>query len=534
MDNHSFLQFADYLLQSEEGAQQGDPLGPLYFCLVIKELLESLQSELVMGYLDDITLGDDAETCLHDFLRLEEAAQLLGLKMNRTKCEVVGHTDETRALFTAHGITLPETSPDAVTLLGAPLSAGQHLDSVLEEKRQELRLLTRRLELMPSHDSLYLLQHVLTAPRLMYLLRTSPCTDSSVLPLYDDVIKESLLVTTNVDLDDDRWRQASLPVRWGGLGVRSVVLLAPSAYLASAASTATLTSTLLPPRLRDVKDSGVDSAMAAWFQQSANSPAPTSSAQRDWDDACCRTQADMLLNTAVDHVARARLLASRSPGSGDWLEALPLQSIGLKMDNATVRIATGLRLGAPIVRPHVCVCGTTVTVDGHHGLSCRHGSGKHSRHNQVNELLCRAFVSTGTLATREPQSLCTSSGKRPDGVTQVPWRRGRCLAWDATCPDTYASSHVQASSCQAGSAAPAAELLKSQKYADIIAGVDFVPVAIETSGVWGEQAVSLLKEVGRRICAVSHEPRSTSYLRQRIAVAVQRGNAFCVLGTLTK
>ncbi|HSN23573.1 MAG TPA: hypothetical protein VLS45_05310, partial [Methylomicrobium sp.] len=406
--------------------------------------------------LDNVTLGDDAETCLSDFVHLEDVPQLLGLKMNRTKCEVVGHTDETRALFTAHGITLPETSADAVILLGAPLSAGQHLDSVVEEKRQELRLLTRRLELMPSHDSLYLLQHVLMAPRLMYLLRTSPCTDSPVLPLYDDVIKESLLVTTNVDLDDDRWRQASLPVSWGGLGVRSVVLLTPSAYLASAASTATLASSLLPPHLRDVKDSGIDTAMTAWSPQSANSLAPTSSAQRDWDDACCRTQSDKLLNNAVDHVARARLLAARSPGSGDGLEALPLQSVGLKMDNATVRIATGLRLGAPIVRPHVCVCGTTVTVDGHHGLSCRHGSGKHSRHNQINELLCRAFISTGTLATREPQSLCTSSGKRPDGVTQVPWRRGRCLVWDATYPNTYASSHVQARSCQAGSAAAAA------------------------------------------------------------------------------
>jgi len=134
----SFLQFADYLLQSEEGAQQGDPLGPLYFSSVIKQLLESLQSELVMGHLDDVTLGDDAETCLSDFVHLEEAAQLLGLKMNRTKCEVVGHTDETRALFTAHCITLPDTSADAVILLGPPLSAGQQLDSVLEEKRQEL------------------------------------------------------------------------------------------------------------------------------------------------------------------------------------------------------------------------------------------------------------------------------------------------------------------------------------------------------------------------------------------------------------
>ena len=102
MVDPSFLQFADYLLLSEEGAQQSDPLSPLYFCLATKELLESLQSELVMGYLDDITLGDDAETCLRDFLHLEEAATLLGLKMNRTKCEVVGHTDKTRALCSRH------------------------------------------------------------------------------------------------------------------------------------------------------------------------------------------------------------------------------------------------------------------------------------------------------------------------------------------------------------------------------------------------------------------------------------------------
>ena len=201
------------------------------------------------------------------------------------------------------------------------------------------------------------------------------------------------------------------------------------------------------------------------------------------------------------------------------------------MDNATVRIAAGLRLGAPIVRPHVCVCGKAVAVNGHHGLSCRFGSGRHSRHNQVNDVICRAFIKSGTLATREPQSLCTGSGKRPDGVTQVPWSRGRCLAWDATCPNTFAESHALINSNRAGSAAAAAEAAKSQKYADITAGVDFTPVAIETSGTWGEQAIELVKEIGRRIALTTHEPRSTVFLRQRLSVAVQRGNAFCVMGT---
>ena len=58
-----------------------------------------------------------------------------------------------------------------------------------------------------------------------------------------------------------------------------------------------------------------------------------------------------------------------------------------------------------------------------------------------------------------------------------------------------------------------------------------MPVAIETSGVWGRQGFELVNEIGRRIATVTHEPRSTAFLRQRISVAVQRGNAYCVLDT---
>ena len=116
--------------------------------------------------------------------------------------------------------------------------------------------------------------------------------------------------------------------------------------------------------------------------------------------------------------------------------------------------------------------------------------------------------------------------------TQVPWKRGRCLAWDATCPNTFAVSYVHASSTLAGSAASTAELSKNAKYADIIAGFDIVPFVIETSGVWGEQALILVTEVGQRMTEVSKEPRSTTFLRQRLSVAVQRGNAAYILGTL--
>ena len=41
-----------------------------------------------------------------------------------------------------------------------------------------------------------------------------------------------------------------------------------------------------------------------------------------------------------------------------------------------------------------------------------------------------------------------------------------------------------------------------RKYASIIGGVDFVPFAVETSGVWGESARELVSEIGRRIMAL--------------------------------
>jgi len=73
---------------------------------------------------------------------------------------------------------------------------------------------------------------------------------------------------------------------------------------------------------------------------------------------------------------------------------------------------------------------------------------------------------------------------------------------------------VTACSNEAGSAAANAEIRKCHTYQDIICGVDFVPVAIVTSGAWGKQAIGLIKEIGRRIATITYDNRATSFLRQ--------------------
>ena len=77
-----------------------------------------------------------------------------------------------------------------------------------------------------------------------------------------------------------------------------------------------------------------------------------------------------------------------------------------------------------------------------------------------------------------------------------------------------------------------AEKSKSNKYSNMDPNKYlFAPVVIETSGVFGKQTLSFLKDLACRVCKVSGEVKSFPYLFQRLAVAIQRGNAVSVLGT---
>ena len=118
-------------------------------------------------------------------------------------------------------------------------------------------------------------------------------------------------------------------------------------------------------------------------------------------------------------------------------------------------------------------------------------------------------------------------------MTLVPWARGRCLLWDATCPDTLAPSHVSNSSTEAGSAGKAAESKKIAKYSTLAAAHEFVPVAIETMGTWGACGLAFVNEICRRISEANGDPRSTAFLKLWLSLAVQSENAASVIGTLS-
>src|ERR1051325_6162423 len=232
----------------------------------------------------------------------------------------------------------------------------------------------------------------------------------------------------------------------------------------------------------------------------------------------------------LKEVSRARFRASSHSTSGAWPETLPVASIRLKMEDEVVRVAVGLRLGLNLCEPHTCQCGAQVDAGGIHGLACKKSAGRHPRHGLLNDVVWRAMQRSQIPSTKEPLGLSRSDGKRPDGVSLIPWAHGRCLTWDVTSPDTFAPSHLQATSLQAGAAAQKAEATKTTKYATIALMHVFVPLAFETLGTWGEDAIRFVSDLGRRISAVTGEPRETTFLKQRLSIAIQRGNRIACRG----
>ena len=125
-----------------------------------------------------------------------------------------------------------------------------------------------------------------------------------------------------------------------------------------------------------------------------------------------------------------------------------------------------------------------------------------------------------------------SDGKRSDGVALFPYKEGKCLLWDATVVDTLADSYICSNSRKAGSAAEKAEKAKVALYKELSDVYIFTPIAIETLGSLGKLSHGLIKEIGQKIRDITGERRSSFYLFQRISMAIQRGNAASVLGTV--
>lgn len=536
----SVLTFNDIVINSDEGIQQGDPLGPICFSLCIQRLISRLSSALNVWYLDDGTLAGDPQSVLSDFETILSVQSSFGLKINVKKCELsVLGSDSTRSEAVASSFLSQHSDLKMVdnvdlNILGVPLFPNG-INEELSSRLNALKLAYSRLEKLDHHDALFLLKNVFFLPKLLYLLRTFPCHGINLIKDLDLCMMTCLEKITNCRYNPNTFRQATLPVKLGGLGVRRSEDICLPAFIASSSKCASIVEKLLSTQDSTYFNFLLSDAVHSWKDLDSRLIVPANPAslrQKSWDLPVANLVLQDLIDQAPDPTSRSRLMAVSAPYAGVWLNAVPIPSLGLKLDNESLRISVALRLGVQITMPYTCVCGKPVQGTATHGLDCRKSSGKHARHSEVNNIIKRALTAAGVPSQLEPAGLSRDDGKRPDGATIIPWSQGKCAVWDFTCVNTVAASHIASASTRACAPCEGAENKKRSKYSSLSNVYDFNPVAVETMGPWGPNACVFINEIGKRLANVTGDPRSTAFLRQRIGMAVQWGNAVCVKESL--
>ena len=312
--------------------------------------------------------------------------------------------------------------------------------------------------------------------------------------------------------------------------MRSAQDLALPAFISSLHATGPLVDSILLNCVGLEATGELTAAVEEWRWRSRTGEEPVGSdrnKQKSWDIVSAKKTFEDLFSRA-NQVDSARLKAAARAESGLWLHAIPIPSLGTHLDAETLRIAIAQRLGASVCQPHTCRCGKLMDALGHHALSCRMGAGRFPRHAALNDVVKRALMSAGLPSVLEPVGLDRGDGKRPDGMTIFPFSNGQSLVWDATCVDTFAQNNVISSAIEPSCAAAAAEGAKRRKYRVLAEQHRFEPLAFETAGVFGPSTLITIGEIGRRLKAETGEPRETMWLKQRLGIAILRGNALCV------
>jgi len=125
----SYLIFGDKIIESSCGVQQGDPLGPFLFSLVLHDIPlainECTRLFLNLFYLDDGTMVGKADDVLKALDIIQNMGEERGLFLNLSKCEIFWPSGIHQSVKDKFPKEIKICEEDGTDLLGAPISTSK-------------------------------------------------------------------------------------------------------------------------------------------------------------------------------------------------------------------------------------------------------------------------------------------------------------------------------------------------------------------------------------------------------------------------
>ncbi|GJX10345.1 retrovirus-related pol polyprotein from transposon TNT 1-94 [Tanacetum coccineum] len=320
-----------------------------------------------------------------------------------------------------------------------------------------------------------------------------------------------IVMASGSGFGDWKWRLATLPFAFGGLGIYSAGDVLNYAFIASRLQSATLQTKLL----RDVGivalGSTFDDALCVFnnameidFLSNPSEVAAPKLMKKMADIYFTRVTKDAESSYSLSPRQIALWQSQKEDHTSDWLRVVPISGLGQIMNGKTYRSILCYRLGVPLfsVSKPCSACSKVFIEDiyGDHAISCAGIIGIKHRHNMVRDTLV--------------------------DISHMP-----LYSWDGgldVCVDLTGSSPLTQtgmSDFAPGRAVTDAAQRKRGKYmtkcADI--GYGFLPFSFSSFGELEKDAVTLLKRVRNFSMAQDIGARAASHIFNRIGFSIAKG-----------
>ena len=468
----------DATLSSSQGIRQGSVSGPLFFATAVDDMLGQLEhiagsESRVFSYLDDLTVAVPISSAPKVIEWVATTfATTMNLTLSPTKCVALTSPRDQQPLqlSTTHGVVIPSTSR-CVRLLGAPFGwdTPQCKEFCINVANRH-NLFFARLALLHPLMAMRILAACGT-PRMVFLARTTPpeimeCAAA----VFDAKVTSAFYAIARITTNASKPLSpiVNLPLRLGGLGLRSLTSILRVAYEAGSAGLPGLQHDLtLENEIKVAADFAASSPSNAAWLRSCRSP----SANLCFTSACTVSQFAKRVDDQLPCPQAARFM---------------------------------LRLRAQhTVTPVVlrCRCHRLAHTGWEHALHCSKFNKTHP-HDDVLEALQAELTEMRIPSTPKTAAFQGDTQERPDLLVVLDDR------WVALDVSLVHATSREATRCE--SAARHVEHIKVLQNKRFCAsrGYGFAPVVLETTGAVGPKTHEFLMKIAAAVSSADSQTRN--------------------------